>query len=212
MNRISILLASAAFATAASSAMAADAIVPYEEPAPAPIVSVYDWTGVYVGVQGGYVWTNLDMPGGVGDEDFNGPTLGIHAGANWQNGNIVFGVEGDINYTWNSNEYLGGAVEIGTDWAGSLRGRLGYALDRTLLYGTAGLAFTNGYIDGAGFDESETFVGWTAGVGVEHAFTDNWSARIEYRYSDYGSEDFGLGLGDFDLTEHALRVGVSFKF
>lgn len=212
MMRISTLLSAAAIAAVATSAIAADAIVPYEEPAPAPVSTVYDWTGVYLGVQGGYVWTNLDLPGGLGDEDFNGGTLGVHAGANWQNGNIVFGVEGDVNYTWNSNEYFAGTVEVGTDWAGSLRGRLGYAMDRTLFYGTAGLAFTNGYIEAPGFEESETFVGWTAGLGVEHAFTDNWTGRIEYRYSDYGSEDFGLPLGDFDLSEHAVRIGVSYKF
>lgn len=46
------------------------------------------------------------------------------------------------------------------------------------------------------------------GAGVEHAFTDMISARVEYRYSDYGDEDFGLGFGDFDVDEHAVRVGV----
>jgi len=211
MIRITALLAGAAFAATATSAIAADAIIPYE-PAPAPISTVYDWSGFYVGGQLGYVWTELELPAGFGTEDFNGFTAGVHAGANWQNGNIVFGVEGDINYTWNENDYLGGAAEAGTDWAGSLRGRVGYAWDRTLLYGTAGIAFTNGYIEGPGIDESETLVGWTAGVGVEHAFTDNWSARIEYRYSDYGGAGFGLGFGDIDVTEHGVRIGVSYKF
>lgn len=50
------------------------------------------------------------------------------------------------------------------------------------------------------------------GAGVEHAFMDNWTGGLEYRYSDYGSEDFGLGAGDFDVTEHTVRLGVSYKF
>lgn len=210
-----LLLTSAALSLLAAPAFAADAVI-YEPTPAAPIAPVvYDWSGFYVGAQGGYVWTNLDLPSGFGDEDFDGGTLGLHAGFNAQNGNLVYGIEADVNYTWNSNDYLvsGFDVEVGTDWAASVRGRLGYALDRTLIYGTAGLAITNGYVDVSGVgDESETFTGWTVGAGVEHAFTDNWTARIEYRYSDYGSEDFGLGFGDFDLTEHAVRVGVSYRF
>lgn len=213
MNKAIGIVSAAAFLATASSALAADIV--YEEPAPytPPAAVAYDWTGVYIGVQGGYVWTDLDFPGG-GNENFNGGTLGAHVGANWQHDSVVFGVEADINYIWNENDYLLGGVpvEIGTDWAGSIRARLGFALDRTLIYGTGGLAIARGYINSPIGDESETFTGWTVGAGVEHAFTDNWTARVEYRYSDYGSDDFGLGAGDFDLTEHALRIGVSFKF
>lgn len=211
-KHLGIVSAVALLATA-SSALAADIV--YQEPAPytPPVATVYDWSGAYIGLQGGYVWTDLDIPGGVA-EDFNGGTLGAHVGANWQNGSFVFGLEGDVNYTWNENSYVLGGVpaDIGTDWTGSIRVRAGVAMDRTLIYGTGGLALARGYIETPIGDESETFTGWTAGVGVEHAFTDNWTARLEYRYSDYGSDDFGLGLGDFDLTEHAVRVGFSFKF
>lgn len=71
-----------------------------------------------------------------------------------------------------------------------------------------------GYLEAPDFDvdETETFTGWTVGGGLEHAFTDNWTGRLEYRYADYGREDFGLGLGDFRLKEHSIRAGVSFKF
>jgi outer membrane immunogenic protein len=211
-----LLLASAALAVISAPAFAADAVI--YDPAPtAPMVaSVYDWSGAYIGIQGGYVWTDLEFPAGFGlaDENFDGGTLGAHVGLNAQNGNLVYGVEADINYTWNENEYVlfGDTYEVGTDWSGSLRGRLGYAFDRTMIYGTAGLAITNGFVEGPGVDESETLTGYTVGAGVEHAFTDMISARLEYRYSDYGNEDFGLGLGDFDVNEHAVRVGVSFKF
>ncbi|MBI1619887.1 outer membrane protein [Aquamicrobium zhengzhouense] len=209
-----LALTASILAAASTSAFAAD--VAYEEPAPytPPVATVYDWTGVYVGIQGGYVWTTLTDPLDV-DEDFDGGTLGALVGANWQNGNIVFGVEGDINYTWNENDYLFGntAVEVGTDWSGSLRARLGYAMDRTLLYATGGLALANGYVNVVGVgEESETLTGWTIGAGIEHAFTDTWTARLEYRYSDYGSDDFGLGVGDFDVSDHTVRVGMSYKF
>lgn len=211
-----LLLSSATLAVISAPAFAADAVM--YDPAPtAPVVtSVYNWSGAYIGIQGGYVWTDLEFPAafGVADEEFNGGTLGAYVGLNAQNGNLVYGVEADINYSWNENEYLVGGipVDVGTDWSGSLRGRLGYAFDRTLVYGTAGLAVTNGYIESAVLDESETLTGYTVGAGVEHAFTDMISGRLEYRYSDYGDEDFGLGLGDFDVNEHAVRVGLTFKF
>ena len=138
----------------------------------------------------------------------------LHAGYNFQNGPWVLGIEGDVAYTWNENSYFGGLVEAGTDWQGSLRGRVGYAIDRTLIYGTAGLAVTNAYIDvpSAPFSLDDTLVGWTVGAGIEHAFTDNWSARLEYRYSDFGEfKPDGIATG-VDVTEHTLRVGISYKF
>lgn len=212
MKTIYTLAASAALLVIGSAANAADVIYDVPPAPTAPIAPVvYDWTGFYVGLQAGYGWTKVDLPAGFGEEDFDGFTLGAHVGANWQSGAWVFGIEGDINYNWNENTYLG-AIDVGTDWSGSVRGRVGYAIDRTLIYGTGGFAITNGYVDGAGLDESETLTGWTLGAGVEYAFAENWTGRLEYRYSDYGSDDFGLGLGDFDVTEHAVRVGVSYKF
>lgn len=212
LKQIGLAAVMTAFATGA---MAADPV--FEEPAPLPpeqvFAPVYDWTGLYVGIQGGYAWTRLTEPDGF-EEDFDGGALGAHAGFNFQHGDFVYGIEGDFNYNWNENTYFPGGVpvDVGVDWDGSVRARLGYAWDRTLIYGTGGVAFANGYIEAPGFDESESFVGWTIGAGVEHAFLDNVSARLEYRYSDFGSEDFGLGFGDFDLDQHTVRVGLSYRF
>jgi outer membrane immunogenic protein len=206
---IRIACIAAAATLLSSGAYAADVITDYEPaPAAAVVSTVYDWSGVYVGVQGGYVWTSVDALGG--DEDFNGGVLGGLVGWNTQHNNLVFGIEGDFAHTWNDEDFAG--VEVGTDWQGSVRARLGYAFDRTLIYATGGVAFTRAYVDGFGFDEEEVLTGWTVGGGIEQAFTENWTARVEYRYSDYGSEDFGLGAGDFDIDEHTVRAAISYKF
>jgi outer membrane immunogenic protein len=202
MRKITTVFAAAAMAAVSTSALAAD--VSYDHSA-----AVYDWTGFYLGINGGYVRTRAS-----GLDNFTGGMLGAHAGYNFQYGHWVFGGEIDVARTWNENSYAGGLIEVGTDWQYSLRARMGYAFDRTLLYGTAGLAVTNAYIDIPVIPISinDRMVGWTVGAGVEHAFTDRWSARLEYRYSDYGEfEVLGIGTG-IDVTEHTVRVGVSFKF
>lgn len=197
----------------AGSAIAADAII--YEPAPvapfAPVV--YDWTGVYLGVQGGYSWTDISALGET--VDFNGGLVGAHVGANWQSGAFVLGLEGDIEHAW--NDVTRGITTVGTDWQGSLRVRAGYALDRTLIYATGGLAVIHATIDvndpilGA-LDATDTLTGYTVGGGVEHAFADNWTGRVEYRYADFGSNNL-FDLGDSaDVDQHAVRVGLSYKF
>ena len=83
-----------------------------------------------------------------------------------------------------------------------------------MIYGTAGIAGTNGYIDipMIPISLSDNMVGWTVGAGLEHAYDDNWIDRAEYRYADYG--DFKvLGTStETDVTEHTFRLGVSYKF
>lgn len=201
----------AAFALSATGAIAADVIYQPPEIAPPAVYTPFDWTGFYLGAQGGYAWTKLEN-GFLGlDEDFDGGFLGAHAGYNLQNGDFVYGIEADINYNWNDETFAG--TEVGLEWDGSVRGRLGYAVDRTLFYGTAGVAFANAYVDTAAFGkQDETLVGWTVGAGVEHAFTDNLLARVEYRYSDFGEDDFGIGLGDFEVDQHKIGFGLSYRF
>jgi outer membrane immunogenic protein len=191
-------------------ALAADPV--YEEPV---VASVYDWSGVYLGVQGGYGWADADVtiftaPPTVGSVDLDGPFVGALAGYNFQSGNFVFGIEGDVNKSWIELDDDDGDAEI--DWFGSVRGRVGYAWDRTLLFGTAGIAFASGEVSSivVGEDDDLSFTGWTAGLGVEHAFTDNWLGRAEYRYYDFGTED--ITRGEVDLTMHTVSVGIAYKF
>lgn len=175
---------------------------------------VFTWSGAYAGLQGGYGFGNGDVTAGgvtLGD-DFNGGIFGAFVGAQMQNGNFVYGIEGDLNYNWNDEDYVvaGVPANIGTDWSGSVRGRLGYAMDRALIYGTAGWAVTRGFVDTAAGDESETFNGYTVGAGIDYALTDNVFARGEYRFSDYGDET--IGGTNVDFNQHSIMVGVGVKF
>ena len=219
MNIKHLLGSSAIALLALSTATLAADVVGQEPPVPEAVyVDAFSWTGAYIGINGGYAWTKgeFSVGGASVDEDFNGGLIGARAGYNWQMGNnFVGGIEVDVDHLWNKNTYVfGGAdVEAGSDWQGSARLRIGYALDRTLLFATGGVAIANAFVKvpALGFDESKTFTGWTVGAGIEHAFTDNWVGSVEYRYADFGSETIG-NLVDVDLKQNALRVGLAYKF
>ncbi|MFI5410066.1 outer membrane protein [Kaistia sp. UC242_56] len=168
--------------------------------------------------------------------DVDGFIGGVHAGYNWQMDQFVFGLEGDLDYAnikgsegyagyvTNFDEFVTGNLEFESQWQASLRARAGYAFDNFLIYGTGGIAFANAKMssngnydeDGAAFgsDDSNTHVGWTAGVGAEYAFSPNWIARAELRYSDFGHKTYQLleGPVDADFTQTAVTVGLSYKF
>lgn len=218
------LALSAAFILAASSAMAADAV--YEVPA-APVAletPLFNWTGFTAGVQGGYGWNNNDVDFGGGfSADFDGGILGGFVGYNHQlDNNWVIGIEGDFEKNWGDDSLaIGGitAFNYGLDWQGSIRGRVGYAFDRALVYGTAGWAIGRGFLDvpPAGVGEKETFNGFTVGAGLDYAFTDMVFGRIEYRYTNFGDKNFDFtGVGgpviNSDLDQHAIRIGLGIKF
>lgn len=211
-----VLVAIVAATALTQTAQAADLT---EAPEPAAVVEttpVFVWTGGYVGLQGGGGWLNGDFraPGGSASEDFNGGLLGAFAGFNYQQGDWVYGIEGDVSYNWNDKTFdiFGAPTEVGTDVSGSIRGRLGYVLnDRALLYGTGGWAVTRGFVDVPGASkQKETFNGWTIGAGVDYAFTDSLFGRAEYRYNDYGDKDIG-GV-NVDLDQHQFTVGIGVKF
>ena len=212
--------AAAAFGAAvlmgAGSAYAADAIleappsppeVTYQEPAPT------GWAGPYVGIQGGYVFGETDALPGVGSRDHDGWSGGAFAGVQGQSGNVVYGVEGDVGY--NGADGTGGGITTNSGMEGSLRARLGYAPnDRILLYGTAGGAAEKLEATDGGVADSNTMLGYTVGAGAEAKLTENVFGRLEYRYTDYGSDTFNLGGGaqSIDSTSNRVNVGVGFKF
>ncbi|MBW9080741.1 porin family protein [Rhizobium pusense] len=189
----------------AAPALAADLISQQPAPVAEPSYSAYDWSGFYLGAQGGYTWNKGTVLGS--DQDLDSGTGGVHAGYNFQSGNIVYGIENDFNYNFEDKN------DANLEWDASGRARVGYALDRTLLFATGGVAAAGGKVDVPGIGKKdEILIGWTAGAGVEHAVTDNILVRGEYRYSDFGTKDFGPGIGDFGATQHKVLVGASYKF
>ena len=133
----------------------------------------WTWTGLYGGVHLG----NADTGG---DDGLVG---GVQIGKNWQSGQIIYGLEGDISFS--------GAD--GIDWMGTVRGRLGYLLSPSILaYGTAGI----GLID---FESGGTETEFVYGVGVEGKLTGTTTVRLEY-----------LGFSDSEVD--VIRAGVNFKF
>lgn len=227
-----LLLASTAILIGAP-ALAADLPRRSAAPAPAPIfVQAYDWTGFYVGAQVGYSWgraktTVFAAPGqalGVFTLKPRGFIGGVHAGYNIQRGSLVYGVEADLEYSWanSSGVFLGSTFKGKGGIQGSLRGRVGVAFDRTLLYVTGGLAVSNieasGFAPGP-FKDNDTRFGWTVGAGVQYAIDNNWSARLEYRYTDaFGTSKTSLapavptGFARASLSDHSVRVGLSYRF
>ena len=215
--------------------------------APPPPIPVFTWTGVYVGGQVGYGFnrdnslasataTGIGLASTSAKE--NGVIGGAHIGYNFSTQSLpflggalgaggVFGVEGDVDGTSARGNYgLGGiAVSTRDNIQGSIRGRLGFAVDRTLFYATGGAAFGglhNSYVNtitGGTDTFSRTRVGYTVGGGVEYAITNNWSIRAEYRYTDFGHYTDVLGgatAGGVAVrhheTDNRVQAGFSYKF
>ena len=199
--------------------------------APAPVVTpppplLYNWTGFYVGLYGGAGWGRHAYSATGFNNTYNssGGLLGAFAGYNWQlNSPIVLGVEGDL--AWASIKGDDGGIGGSTDssqyrWLGSLRGRVGYAVDRWLVFGTGGWAFANvRHTSNFGIGDSftNTLSGWTVGGGVEYAIQPNWTVRADYRYFDFGSYSratpangvFPYSVGNRLQT---ITIGLSYKF
>ena len=203
----------AAIGFAALPAFAADVI---EQP-PAPPVAeiapevISNWAGPYLGLQAGYGFGEVEVPGP--DIDTDGFTGGVLAGWQAQSGSIVYGVEADVNY----NRSQGGNGVIGTNARvdGSLRARLGYAVnDRILLYATAGGAAESRRVSAGGGSDRNTGLGWTAGAGVDAKLTDQVFGRLEYRYADYGSDRYNTGAGpiEADSAQSKVMLGLGLKF
>jgi outer membrane immunogenic protein len=200
---------------AATGASAADLPRSYSK-APAYVApTYYNWTGLYVGANAGYGWAPdfaSDAKGFVG---------GGQLGYNWQTGAFVFGVEGDIQYTsLKSTADLGGGVTATGKIPAfaTARGRIGYAFDRWMVFGTGGFAYTktdlsltNGI---ATVSDSKWSSGYALGGGVEWALWDRWSVKAEYLYVHSGNVELTLGgvSGGGSYNINVARAGLNYRF
>lgn len=242
MNRLKVLvLGSFAVGVAIASPASAADLPARTAPPLSPVFAqpVFNWTGFYVGVNAGLGWSNggdatVFTPGGgvVGLSGSGGSGFagGGQIGYNFQSGALVYGLEADLQYAdLNSDSnfagagfgFLGLAGGSGGQYFGTVRARVGYAMDRTLLYVTGGLAY--GGINSSWFgDESTDNVGWTIGAGVEYALTNNWTVRVEGLYVNLGANDRTVALpgpgGIYTVTGGSgdgggvARVGLNYKF
>lgn len=226
MKRFFQLAAAAGLAlTMASPSFAADLPRPAYK-APIYVAPLFSWTGFYIGINGGYAWADADWTGTSGSASTKpkGGLLGGTIGFNYQTGAWVWGLEGDFDAAWIKDTATGTGIcaaapgcETKSDWFGTARGRIGYAWDRWMPFITGGVAFANAKLTtAAGASDSNTQIGWTAGLGVEYAFMGNWSAKLEYLYADLGKATCGSGTcttdTDVDIKANIVRVGLNYRF
>jgi outer membrane immunogenic protein len=252
MKKVAALLAFSTILAVGQMAKAADIVEAPPE--------VYDWTGIYIGANVGYAFEGYgdqvgiqsNLGGGVipfDELNVQGWFGGGQIGADWQAGWAVFGIVADIqfydidddfNNTPSSDpdfDFIETDASSQIDWWGTFRGRLGWAWDRVLIYGTGGFAwasveydvFTENTINGvnAKLKDDYTATGWTAGGGLSWAIDDNWNVGGEVLYVNLGEETISgkarladggdPGLGEV-LRTHATpdfwaaRLNVNFKF
>ncbi len=178
-----------------------------------------NWEGVYLGAfiggaSGAFTDANDGDWFGPGNAaDISGWLVGVSLGANFYiTDGVVGGIVGDVAWSDVSGDYEDATYTI--NWQGSVRGKLGFDAGALMPYVTAGVAFANGtfYHPMPGSD-SQTQFGWTVGAGVEIAATEDLSIDLLYRYSDFGEKSYFDGTaGDMALDQHAVTVGLNWKF
>jgi len=214
----------------ASSAFAADLDVP---PPDNLRPATFDWSGPYLGVFGAAVAVDGTFDGICSCVDTYtdiehsgiGYAGGILGGWNYQIDSFVLGIEGDWAFggTVATNDEPLIDTDLSFNNIATLRARAGFALDNTLLYFTGGLAAVDmefGAVMSTTESDSAWVYGWTAGGGLEHAFSDRLSGRVEYLYVGLDDADFSLVDGaatTLDATQsfddiHMVRVGLTYNF
>lgn len=235
MKHVVLATALTGFLTATTlTALAADlpARAPYSPP-PAVVVPAYNWTGIYLGVNGGYGWGRQDPLSLLTTQydqvntDMDGWTVGGTFGAQIQSGHVVLGVEGDINWAnikgtatvrptiFGNPAAFTAALTAEATSVSTVRVRVGYAVQNWMLYGTGGVALVNGKttaslsgvacgtVGNLPCSGDAMRVGVAAGGGLEYGFTPNWSAKAEYVW-------VGAALNDANLN--IVRGGINYRF
>ncbi len=221
MKKLLLGMAGLAALGAAAPASAADLAARTYTKAPAMVAAVYDWSGFYLGINGGggfshNCWTNTATLGiptvpnfSEGCHDASGGAVGGQIGYRWQAANWVFGVEGQgdwadfkgSNVSLASTPIFGVGITNQTklDAIGLLTGQVGYAWNNVLWYAKGGAAVThnkyNGYVTATGTlldSANETRWGGSIGTGVEVGFAPNWTVGVEYDHLFMGTNNINL--------------------
>ncbi|MCG2628490.1 outer membrane beta-barrel protein [Bradyrhizobium sp. WYCCWR 13023] len=231
MNKNLLLAAVSLVAISATApALAADlAARPYTK-APAMIATVYDWSGFYIGINGGgasahTTWDQTaPLVAGEGSHNATGGTVGGQVGYRWQSAQWVFGLEGQGNWADFSGDNLS-AVTGFTDRSkidsfGLLTGQVGYAWNNVLLYvkGGAAVVGTKNELRAAGTtfaSVSDTRWGGTVGAGLEFGFAPNWSVGVEYNHIFLSGKDVTFAGFQTDHIKQDVDMGLvrlNYKF
>ena len=205
------------------------AVVPdrFTAPVAFPAVRPYNWTGAYVGINGGGAWGRPDWTSvpdlSSGTYNLSGGLVGGTVGYNLQTGEpFVWGVEADL--AWSG---VRGTVpplscvpscEMRSDWLATARLRFGYAFDSIMPYVTAGAAISRLVASTAGAPlgtDRANNLGWTLGVGVEFVIWGPLTAKAEYLYADFNGFTCNVACGggpiSINARENIVRAGLNYR-
>lgn len=225
-----LLLATTGLVALGSPALAADlAARPYTK-APPMMAAIYDWSGFYIGVNGGGGWShdrfNATAFGNEGSHDASGGTAGGQVGYRWQTGQFVFGLEAQGNWADLSGDNISAVFaqrnHTKTDAFGLFTGQVGYAWNNVLLYAKGGAAVTDNKYDvyssltGASLgSSSNSNWGGVVGAGLEYGFTPNWSVAFEYDHLFMGNQNTtfaGLKSDSIKQDVDLFTARLNYKF
>jgi outer membrane immunogenic protein len=221
------------------SASAAD--LPARSYTKGPVTSAaYDWSGFYIGINGGGAWSKTDQFDGVdangtatpgarqnGSGGFAGGTMGY----NYQISHIVLGIEADADWANIRSQTMDGPCGIGVtctvsdSFLATVRERVGYAANNWLFYVTGGAAFTQfkyrTFTTATGIDFAMPFktspIGWVGGAGIEYGLTPNWSIKGEYSYYGFGAQQAPIGVlaatpANTHTDVQVVKFGANYRF
>jgi outer membrane immunogenic protein len=226
-----LVLAASLVVFGSAVASAADLAPRYYKAPPPPMVSpMYDWSGFYAGINGGWgtshnCWTRTATAGAAilpvseGCHDASGGTVGGQIGYRWQAGPWVLGLEAQGNWAdfsgSNTSLLFGGLATNRTkiDAFGLFTGQVGYAWNNVLAYVKGGAAVTDNRFDGlstiGGFVTdtagSNTKWGGTVGAGIEYGFAPNWSAAVEYDHLFMGSDNYAFNTAGLATRNESIK-------
>jgi outer membrane immunogenic protein len=229
-----LLTSGVLLAVLSGAALAGD--LPSKAPPPVYVAPppIFTWTGFYAGIAGGNGFGRTDhfdfATGGVATHDVNGPLVGGEAGYDYQIGPLVIGLLADADYA-NINgatvcPTAANTCETRDNFLGSVRGKVGYAFNQFLVFGTGGVGFQdvryNEFVTGtganAGFPQTFFKTGFTAGGGLAYQVVPGWAIKAEYVYYGFGTSTAGAGTIDpasaiaLRTNVHTVRFGFDYIF